>query len=84
MFKFGKILREKYDSFLGDYRFNRVYAYSTDMDRTKVSLQAVLGGLYPPSKTNFCSEDDIKWPLIPIHTEKQEHSFLKSYFFCPK
>ncbi|XP_003394436.1 venom acid phosphatase Acph-1 [Bombus terrestris] len=48
-FRLGAILRKRYRAFLGDHhKYGSVYAYSSDIDRTKMSLQLVLGGLYPP------------------------------------
>lgn len=47
--RFGKLLRERYDKFLGPVaNYGDVYAVSSDYDRTKMSLQLVLRGLYPP------------------------------------
>lgn len=86
MFKFGQVLRQKYDFFLGKYRFNKVYAYSSGFDRTKVSLQAVLAGLYPLNFSNS-SDDTIQWLQIPTHYDKIEHNFLIKWVFpdyCPK
>ena len=44
------MLRQRYSTFLGgSYKYGSVYAYSSDIDRTKMSLQLVLAGIYPPT-----------------------------------
>ncbi|XP_034942518.1 venom acid phosphatase Acph-1-like [Chelonus insularis] len=53
-FNLGIQLRKEYDDFLGDIYYHRdVFARSTDYRRTKMSLQLVLSGLYPPKKTQI-------------------------------
>ena len=47
------MLRKRYSTFLGrSHTYGSVYAYSTDIDRTKMSLQLVLAGIYPPTLTD--------------------------------
>ena len=54
-YKFGEILRKKYDNFLGpQYKPSEVYAFSSDNDRTKESMQLVLASLFKPTK-------ELKW-----------------------
>ncbi|KAF7417603.1 hypothetical protein HZH68_000256 [Vespula germanica] len=66
-FLIGKMLRERYNDFLGDlYRPQDVYARSTDIDRTKMSLQLVLAGLYPPAKEQNWNPN-LPWLAIPTH-----------------
>ncbi|KAF3419762.1 hypothetical protein E2986_07459 [Frieseomelitta varia] len=49
-FQLGVMLRQRYSTFLGkSYKYGSVYAYSSDTDRTKMSLQLVLAGIYPPT-----------------------------------
>ncbi|XP_063930430.1 testicular acid phosphatase homolog [Zophobas morio] len=77
MYNLGKFLRQRYDKFLGPhYSPDEYYTQSTDVDRTKTSLQAINAGLWPP-------ETDQKWgPLawqpIPVHSEplSQDHLLL--------
>ncbi|XP_017763037.1 PREDICTED: venom acid phosphatase Acph-1-like [Eufriesea mexicana] len=48
-FRLGMMLRQRYSTFLGgSHHYGDVFARSTDTDRTKMSLQLVLGGIYPP------------------------------------
>ncbi|XP_070586462.1 LOW QUALITY PROTEIN: testicular acid phosphatase homolog [Erythrolamprus reginae] len=59
----GKFLREKYAGFLSpSYKPQEIYIRSTDYDRTIMSAQANLMGLYPNS------HPEIPWKPIPIHT----------------
>ncbi|XP_076378383.1 venom acid phosphatase Acph-1 [Megalopta genalis] len=63
----GKLLRKRYDKFLGDvYHPTDLYAQSTDVDRTKMSLQLVLAALYPPSAEQAWNKR-MPWMPIPIH-----------------
>ncbi|XP_076233999.1 venom acid phosphatase Acph-1 isoform X2 [Calliopsis andreniformis] len=63
----GKMLRERYNEFLGNiYHPSDVYAVSTDMDRTKVSLQLVLAGLYHPIPIQLWNKE-LPWIPIPTH-----------------
>ena len=49
-FRLGTMLRRRYSTFLGGHhKYGSVYAYSSDVERTKMSLQLVLAGLYPPT-----------------------------------
>ncbi|EFN76082.1 venom acid phosphatase Acph-1 [Harpegnathos saltator] len=50
-YKIGTMLRERYDQYFGpDYWPAKIYARSTEVPRTQLSLQLVLAGLFPPSK----------------------------------
>lgn len=61
----GQFLRQRYDQFLGDvYRSEAVSAISSDYDRTKMSLQLVLAGLFPPSNLQRWNQD-LNWQPIP-------------------
>ncbi|XP_031776592.2 lysosomal acid phosphatase-like [Nasonia vitripennis] len=73
--KLGEMLRKRYNDFLGDYYVDDIYAYSTDYDRTKMSLQLVLNGLYPPTAKMRWSAN-IEWFPIPTHYEPFETDFI--------
>lgn len=50
-YKIGTMLRERYDQYFGpDYWPAKIYARSTVVPRTQLSLQLVLAGLFPPSE----------------------------------
>ncbi|KAL7293291.1 hypothetical protein TKK_0013067 [Trichogramma kaykai] len=80
-YQIGRVLRERYDAFLGDYHFDDVYGYSTDLRRTKTSLLLVLAGLYP-STNKTAWNDQLNWIPIPISYSKIKTNFL-SAFQCP-
>ncbi|XP_020285852.1 venom acid phosphatase Acph-1-like [Pseudomyrmex gracilis] len=65
-YKIGQMMRERYDKFIGPYYWpNEVYARSTEVPRTAMSLQLVLAGLFPPSTVQQW-HSDLKW--IPTYT----------------
>ncbi len=69
-YEFGTFLKLYYASFLGEnytYSSKDVYVRSTDYDRTIMSAQSLLAGLFEPSDFQIWNED-IKWQPIPIHT----------------
>nr|XP_056719133.1 testicular acid phosphatase [Euleptes europaea] len=59
----GHFLRKKYAGFLSaSYKPQQIYVRSTDYDRTIMSAQANLMGLY------LSTDPEIGWKPIPIHT----------------
>ena len=77
----GRFLRERYGDFLGElYIPDEVSALSSDYDRTKMSLQLVLAGLYPPNHTVERWNQNLNWQPIPAR-------YLRRYednFFLPE
>lgn len=67
-YELGKWLRKRYSSLLST-RFDteEIYIQSTDVDRTLMSAQSNLAGLYEPVGEDVWN-DQIKWQPIPIHT----------------
>ncbi|KAK4881236.1 hypothetical protein RN001_004555, partial [Aquatica leii] len=64
-YHFGKILRTRYNDFLGEhFHPNMVYVKSTDTDRTKMTALLVLAGLFPPHNNDKWS-DELNWLPIP-------------------
>ncbi|XP_029036303.2 venom acid phosphatase Acph-1-like isoform X2 [Osmia bicornis bicornis] len=61
--RLGKMLRQRYDKFLGKAQYGEVYAISTDFDRTKMSLQLILNGLYSPTTNE--TQNQIHSSAIP-------------------
>lgn len=67
-YELGQYLRTRYEHFLSpSYRKDEIYVRSTDYDRTLMSAQANLAGLYPPNGTQQW-HPDIPWQPIPVHT----------------
>ncbi|XP_016838903.1 venom acid phosphatase Acph-1 isoform X1 [Nasonia vitripennis] len=81
LFKVGQMLRQRYSDFLSeDFNTSDVYAYSSEDDRTKMSLQVVLAGLYPPS-SEFVWNKKLNWiPLPARYTPKELDILLKPTF----
>ncbi|XP_012230813.1 prostatic acid phosphatase-like isoform X2 [Linepithema humile] len=70
----GRWLKNRYSHLLSDlYTPHDIYIQSTDVDRTLMSAEANLAGLYPPVQNQIW--DSIKWMPIPVHTvpEKQDY-----------
>lgn len=75
-YKLGQVLRTRYDSFLGDiYIPETVAAYSTDYERTKMTVLLVLAGLFPPSRSQTWNES-IPWMPIPYRYDKDRYDFV--------
>ncbi|XP_076278118.1 venom acid phosphatase Acph-1 isoform X2 [Lasioglossum baleicum] len=82
-YRIGKMLRKRYDEFLGDvYHPSDVYAQSTDIDRTKMSLQLVLAALYPPN-ANQTWNSRLSWMPIPIQYIPERVDHLMKPDFSP-
>lgn len=71
----GKFFRARYTdpkqkTFLDldeNYKYGEVYARSTDRDRTLMSAESMLAGLFPPKENKLNSPLDV-WQPIPVHT----------------
>ncbi|XP_075008365.1 lysosomal acid phosphatase isoform X2 [Calonectris borealis] len=75
----GQALRRRYRGFLSDaYRRQEIFIRSTDCDRTLMSAEANLAGLYPPEAPQMFNPN-ISWQPIPVHTvpESEERQFLQ-------
>lgn len=86
LFRLGEYLRRRYSqSLLGpNYSPKRIYIQSTDFDRTIMSAQCCLAGLYPPT-TDEKWHNEILWQPIPVHTIpwNMDH-VLTTGKHCPK
>lgn len=80
----GRWIRKRYDHLLPTiYSPYDVYVRSTDVDRTLMSAEANLAGLYPPQGKQIWG--NIKWMPIPVHTVPEKEDYLlagKKY--CPR
>ncbi|KAG5893846.1 hypothetical protein JTB14_002572 [Gonioctena quinquepunctata] len=66
-FNVGKALRQRYIGFLDEkYSADLIDTRSSDFNRTKASLLAVLAGLFPPTKALTWLEG-LKWQPIPYN-----------------
>lgn len=79
-YNLGSILRDRYKNFLSPlYKSDDIHAYSSDYDRTKMSLQLVLAGLYPPAPEQTWNEN-LRWQPIPTHHVPQQADVLLKAF----
>ncbi|KAK9876227.1 hypothetical protein WA026_012528 [Henosepilachna vigintioctopunctata] len=75
LYETGKFLRKRYNAFLGDrYTPDLFYTQSTDVDRTKASMQLVNAGMWPPKGDQIWGPLD--WQPIPIHSEPLKDDML--------
>ncbi|RZF39400.1 hypothetical protein LSTR_LSTR000921 [Laodelphax striatellus] len=84
-YEIGKLLRARYGSFLSDiYSPHYVVAQTTDVDRTKMSMQLVLAGLYPPTAAQLWNRD-LSWQPIPFKYEAlDQDKLLLVNIPCPR
>ncbi|KAM9301921.1 lysosomal acid phosphatase [Gastrophryne carolinensis] len=82
----GQALRARYKGFLNEsYDRHEIYVRSTDVDRTLMSAEANLAGLYPPNGSQVFNPD-IAWQPIPVHTVADSKDRLLKFPIlpCPK
>nr|AQS60691.1 prostatic acid phosphatase-like isoform X1 [Sogatella furcifera] len=84
-YEIGKLLRARYRSFLSDiYSPKYVVAQTTDVDRTKMSMQLVLAGLYPPTDAQLWNKE-LNWQPIPSKYEPlDQDKLLLVNIPCPR
>ncbi|KAF7406002.1 hypothetical protein HZH68_005371 [Vespula germanica] len=80
----GQWLRSRYSHFLSDlYSPYDVYIQSTNTDRTLMSAEANLAGLYPPKRNQIWNT--INWMPIPVHTiPESEDNVLSGKKYCQR
>ncbi|XP_035663925.1 prostatic acid phosphatase-like [Branchiostoma floridae] len=60
----------------------QIQVWSTDVDRTLMSAQADLSGLYPPSGDQVWNPD-IAWQPIPVHTRPVGEDVVRHFLLRP-
>ncbi|KAM6335721.1 lysosomal acid phosphatase [Podargus strigoides] len=79
----GQALRRRYRGFLNDtYRRQEIVIRSTDCDRTLMSAEANLAGLYPPEGQQMFNPN-ISWQPIPVHTVPESEDRLLKFPLTP-
>ncbi|XP_074765567.1 lysosomal acid phosphatase isoform X2 [Athene noctua] len=79
----GQALRRRYRGFLSDtYRRREIFIRSTDCDRTLMSAEANLAGLYPPEGQQMFNPN-ISWQPIPVHTVPESEERLLKFPLTP-
>lgn len=67
LFSMGQTFRKQYGGYLSeDYIAEEILVKSTSMDRTIMSAQCFLAGLYPPNGTHIWNPD-LAWQPIPVY-----------------
>ncbi|CAK6971043.1 lysosomal acid phosphatase [Scomber scombrus] len=85
-FELGQFLRNRYKGFLNEsYDRHEISVRSTDYDRTLMSAESNLAGLYPPSGRQVFNPN-MPWQPIPVHTVPQSEERLLSFPLgdCPR
>ncbi|KAJ8687091.1 hypothetical protein QAD02_022885 [Eretmocerus hayati] len=83
VYELGSSLRQRYSKFLGEYKPNEIFALSTRSSRTKMSLQLVLAGLFPPDSKNQWNPQ-LNWIPIPAPYVNTRFDVLLAPHQCPK
>ncbi|XP_011496367.1 PREDICTED: venom acid phosphatase Acph-1-like [Ceratosolen solmsi marchali] len=82
MYELGQMFKQRYGEILSEtYKPQDIYAYSTDIDRTKASLQLVLAGLFPPSPQETWNSQ-LKWLPFPTYYNDAKFDFLSTTYYC--
>ncbi|KAJ8413116.1 hypothetical protein AAFF_G00106980 [Aldrovandia affinis] len=85
-FELGQVLKRRYQGFLNEtYDRHQIIVRSTDYDRTLMSAEANLAGMYPPNGSQVFNPN-LKWQPIPVHTVPQGEDKLLSFPLpnCPR
>ncbi|RXN07880.1 lysosomal acid phosphatase [Labeo rohita] len=78
-YELGQFLKKRYTGFLSEnYDRHEIFIRSTDEDRTLMSAEANLAGMFPPTGSEMF-HPDLKWHPIPVHTvpEDEDRAFIE-------
>ncbi|XP_069068014.1 testicular acid phosphatase homolog isoform X2 [Pleurodeles waltl] len=76
-YELGQYLKKRYQGFLSaTYNRDEIYVCSTDLDRTLMSAETNLAGMYPPTGKQIWNPN-LLWQPIPVHSVSwSEEQFL--------
>lgn len=86
LYDIGTWLRNRYGKLLGKlYHPDKIFAQSTGVSRTQMSIELVLASLYPPADTAQEWNKDLNWQPIPFFSEPlDEDTLLLVRKSCPR
>nr|XP_060637800.1 prostatic acid phosphatase-like [Anolis sagrei ordinatus] len=85
-YELGQYIKNRYSNFLSStYKREEVLIQSTETDRTIMSAQANLAGLFPPSGDEIWNPE-LLWQPVPVHIVPKEHNPKLRFpmFHCPR
>ncbi|XP_042328138.1 prostatic acid phosphatase-like [Sceloporus undulatus] len=85
-YELGQYIKQRYSNFLNaTYKREEILIQSTETDRTIMSAQANLAGLFPPTGDQIWNAE-LLWQPIPVHVVPKEHDPKLRYpmFNCPR
>lgn len=86
LYNMGIWLRHRYTKLLGNlYYPDMIYAQSTGVSRTQMSIELVLASLFPPAGTLQEWNKDLNWQPIPFFSEPlDQDTLLLVRTSCPR
>ncbi|XP_034259830.1 prostatic acid phosphatase-like [Pantherophis guttatus] len=85
-YELGQYIKKRYSDFLSDsYKREEILIQSTEIDRTIMSAQANLAGLFPPIGDQIWNPE-LLWQPIPVHVIPKASNPKLRYpiFQCPR
>ncbi|XP_039192141.1 prostatic acid phosphatase-like isoform X2 [Crotalus tigris] len=85
-YELGQYIKKRYSDFLSaSYKTEEILIQSTEIDRTIMSAQANLAGLFPPTHDQIWNPE-LLWQPVPVHVVPKASSPKLRYpiFQCPR
>ncbi|XP_011314221.1 venom acid phosphatase Acph-1-like isoform X2 [Fopius arisanus] len=82
-YQLGIDIRDYYSQFLNDlYHPEEISAQSSDADRTKMSLQLVMAGIFPPSSAQSWN-CKLNWQPVVTNYIPRDDDYVLNFLKCP-